>query len=166
MTETNTPSEETKIKPILKRKSFNETEYKTLLPSILKKSESFDSNKSAFNPILKRHSLGAEIDQRPLTLSGPKSSVQPILKHKSFDEQTTSHRDEPLLPKPILKKKISADEGLDYYIEGNGDGKAKSILKIDQERKNINTKQEVRGILKTSLPSSTAPVKSALKKAD
>jgi hypothetical protein len=135
------------IKPILKRKSLDEFEIKTL-PSILKKRDSFDWNPShkldSNHPILKRHSLGSESDHRnPSVLlttdidissksaSGSKSAssskslshVHPILKHRSLDEKCIQSRDEQSLPKPILKKKWSIEDQIEkscVIVDSNG----------------------------------------------
>jgi hypothetical protein len=67
------------IKPILKRKSLEECEVKTL-PSILKKRDSFEWNRSETqsHPILKRHSLGSERESTSHSLIQLTSSVCPF----------------------------------------------------------------------------------------
>jgi hypothetical protein len=137
------------IKPILKRKSLDEFEIKTL-PSILKKRDSFDWNPThhkldsslqkldSNHPILKRHSLGSESDHRnPSVLlttdidissksassSKSLSHVHPILKHRSLDEKCIQSRDEHSLPKPILKKKWSIEDQIEkccVIVDSNG----------------------------------------------
>jgi len=120
------------VKPILKRKSLDETEMKTL-PSILKKNHSFEwSSKQA---VLKRHSLGSEWDHRnpallmsaeiditsptPSSSSSrkPSSRIHSILKHKSLDEKCVqSARDDYNLPKPILKKNLSIEDEIEKCL--------------------------------------------------
>lgn len=120
------------VKPILKRKSLDETEIKTL-PSILKKRDSFDSISK--QTILKRHSLGSETDQRnplplfnsnaiqeiaisskPSSSSKPLSQIHSILKFKSFDEKYIQSKVDQSFPKPILKKNLSIEESIEKSL--------------------------------------------------
>ncbi|XP_054168360.1 supervillin-like [Oppia nitens] len=119
------------VKPILKRKSLDEIEIKTL-PSILKKKDSFDYLSK--HAILKRHSLGSESDNRnpkqflitkeidisstPSSSSKP-SKIHSILKHKSFDEKFVQSRDDQSLPKPILKKNLSIEDEIEKCLNIN-----------------------------------------------
>ena len=181
------------VKPILKRKSLDENEIKTL-PSILKKRDSLDL--SSKHNVVKRHSLGSEADQRSPQLfvasSGvrdicstpsstkPSSQIHSILKHKSFDEKCVHYKEEHSLPKPILKKNLSIEDQIEKSLcLKNGTNGAnsstlspshstKSILKSGSEDKvSANKIYGVKSILKNKNDrNDSKPVKSALKKSD